>query len=592
MTDYDPDAALREAGMVGPTILGILANSLGEEDKRIRRNAAKTLGHIGPAAEAAVPALICALRREAEIDREFKKTHRDADDYARIMFEYESARVNIRDALTRIGTPAVRALIAALSDDSRELRRDAARILLEAKPKSPEALAALVQASTNLDLQLRCLSVEALGEIGSASPEVISAFAKGLRDYDERVRREAVEAIGKLGPDAALALPALVEALEDEYCSVHGRAAVVLGRLGDIAKPAVPALLKLFGEDPDGHTEVADAVTRIDPRSRRVVTSLRRQREAWDAPIACKEDLLQRIQDLGLGRWATELEGLIRPSMRIRTRRVALKSLPLGASRIGGQPDLPSDWQWPTWNGRALDFLAQIRLADVASLDDEHLLPATGWLYIFYDVKKAEQLSEEEVGFNPSCWSVLHYAGDEHLLVRIRPPFKRKDCDADSTENYRRFGGYRPCALEFAPDWMTPPASSTLFALSLAEEEDNAYSELAERPLLYSETHMGKRRSGGHRLLGHPNPVQDAVELACEIQSRARGRQEWGELINICHKPEIIAAASRWRLLLQLDSDSNAEMIWGDVGALYFMMPHESLMKRAWDDAQLVLQCG
>ena len=41
----------------------------------------------------------------------------------------------------------------------------------------------------------------------------------------------------------------------------------------------------------------------------------------------------------------------LRPSILIDATRVRLQDLPLGASRMGGIPDLPKGFEWPHWNG-------------------------------------------------------------------------------------------------------------------------------------------------------------------------------------------------------------------------------------------------
>jgi hypothetical protein len=80
-----------------------------------------------------------------------------------------------------------------------------------------------------------------------------------------------------------------------------------------------------------------------------------------------------------------------------RLSGVALRSTPvtkpiaIGRSKLGGHPDVPADFVWPTatrtGNGKSLTaplaFLAQIRLADVARHDRDHLLPASGLLLFF-----------------------------------------------------------------------------------------------------------------------------------------------------------------------------------------------------------------
>ena len=67
----------------------------------------------------------------------------------------------------------------------------------------------------------------------------------------------------------------------------------------------------------------------------------------------------------------------------------------LGATRFGGQPDVPADFVWPTYEGesydhvvkdRPLTFLAQFNCAELAKFDKEHLLPDHGLLSFFIPV--------------------------------------------------------------------------------------------------------------------------------------------------------------------------------------------------------------
>lgn len=51
------------------------------------------------------------------------------------------------------------------------------------------------------------------------------------------------------------------------------------------------------------------------------------------------------------------------------------------------------------------------------------------------------------------------------------------------------------------------------------------------------------------------------------------------------------AGASEWRLLLQIDSDDNAGMMWGDVGRLYVWIRRDDLKRRDFSRAWVVLQC-
>ncbi len=85
-------------------------------------------------------------------------------------------------------------------------------------------------------------------------------------------------------------------------------------------------------------------------------------------------------------RQAQLLKSLL-PAIGLKTRRADDESLPVGGSKFGGCPDVPSDFEWPFWeeyNGSyPLSFLCQINLADVAAYEIDNLLPKTGTLSFF-----------------------------------------------------------------------------------------------------------------------------------------------------------------------------------------------------------------
>ena len=104
---------------------------------------------------------------------------------------------------------------------------------------------------------------------------------------------------------------------------------------------------------------------------------------------------------------------------RIESRFVPAESgLPVGASRFGGQPDVPAGFTWPvfetavpedeTVKPRPLAFLAQFDCASLAPLDREGLLPKTGLLSFFYE------LGSQRWGYDPKdagCARVYWFDG-------------------------------------------------------------------------------------------------------------------------------------------------------------------------------------
>ena len=129
-----------------------------------------------------------------------------------------------------------------------------------------------------------------------------------------------------------------------------------------------------------------------------------------------------------------DLLSLVRPSIRLATQRVTCAQIELGASRIGGTPDVPPGWEWPRWmpskqrdnkfgelwrpdKPAPLGFIAQIDLSTLPQVDD--LLPSSGWLYFFYNRYC------EPWGFDPAdrgCCRVAYENADRTSLSRMQPP--------------------------------------------------------------------------------------------------------------------------------------------------------------------------
>lgn len=93
-----------------------------------------------------------------------------------------------------------------------------------------------------------------------------------------------------------------------------------------------------------------------------------------------------------------------------------------------------------------------------------------------------------------------------------------------------------------------------------------------------------------HRVGGYPEPVQGDPKLEAELVSHGlycgdpSGYNRGKEL-------RLWQGAMDWELLLQVDSDENANMMWGDVGRLYYLFRRQDLELRAFEKAWLVFQC-
>ena len=92
-------------------------------------------------------------------------------------------------------------------------------------------------------------------------------------------------------------------------------------------------------------------------------------------------------------------------------------------TRIGGEPDLPADVEWPTINGGPVPFLAQVDLAEIhAVLPIEHL-PTSGLLSVFYCPMVFEEIASPElVEILPFSFGALVFTPAENETRRHRTP--------------------------------------------------------------------------------------------------------------------------------------------------------------------------
>jgi len=269
---------------------------------------------------------------------------------------------------------------------------------------------------------------------------------------------------------------------------------------------------------------------------------------------------------------ARKLASLPLPAVRLSSRPLADEAaLQVGASRLGGMPDLTPGFRWPYWKDRPLAFLGQVNLADVARYPFCSSLPRVGVLGFFYDRE------QEAWGFDPKdrgSW-LVHFEPDPASLRRSVPPR----------------GAPSPAAYSASP--LTPSEVQTLPAadshavadLGLTSEELDMYSQV----LGQIEEQMPHGTE--HQLLGHASPIQGDMQLECQLVSNGL----------YCGDPSgyddpraqaLQAGASQWRLLMQIDTDDNVEMMWGDCGRLYFWLTKDALQRRAFEECWMILQCS
>ncbi|MEW6350861.1 MAG: YwqG family protein [Thermodesulfobacteriota bacterium] len=288
-----------------------------------------------------------------------------------------------------------------------------------------------------------------------------------------------------------------------------------------------------------------------------------------------RDQIRKTLEEKGLTRVAEKLTALAMPCVRFYTNPATGTELPVAASKLGGLPDLPPDMPWPSWTpieeASPLCFLGQINLAALAGYAFAESLPKSGMLSFFYDV---EQFTW---GFDPKdkgSWRVVYLPDSAQLSARPLP------------EQTLDYGRYEECEIRFYEGLSMPgEGSPAIEAIGLDATEATRYSAFME------EFRAGIPHEMKHQLTGHPDEVQGAMQIECQLASNGI----------YCGSPsgyedprceQLARGARDWTLLLQLDTDDHAAMMWGDMGRLYFWIREEDLHAHDFDKVWMVLQCG
>lgn len=279
-----------------------------------------------------------------------------------------------------------------------------------------------------------------------------------------------------------------------------------------------------------------------------------------------RSNIEQAFLKAGLKARIPAINQLVRNSIRLLAVPIDESKLGIGASKIGGHPDLPEDLSWPAFKGEPQSFLAQIRLVDVQQFDHEKRLPPHGMLWFFYD---ATQQTFGEQPADRAGWSIFFKADPNPRLQRLPTP------------------AGLPAASLFPACALTPSDELTLAIqpeleipnFDWSEDEQQAYENVLEA------LHTPEERAlPHHRLLGYPDTIQDDMREQCQLISN--GVTD----INDPRAARLLDGVSDWQLLLQIDSEASAKMRWANNGMLYYWIRRADLQARRFDSGWLILQ--
>ncbi len=278
-------------------------------------------------------------------------------------------------------------------------------------------------------------------------------------------------------------------------------------------------------------------------------------------------ELRIRLLVAGLNtRYGDAIESQAQPCLRFDTIAMDENELWLGCSKLGGSPDLPIGMTWPSHGDRLLDCLGQNDLLDFSQYPLCKILPPKGLLAFFLD------FSGQAEGYNPADqknWRVIFHSGPrEGLERRVRPEIGKTPAP------------FKPCRIVFhqasSPGWAEIPID----ALHLNEEQEDKYRHFID--CLPDEK--------AHQVLGGPGLIEDlgyGMQLECQFRSNGILMGEDGRPVDEARAKEVEPGAADWRLLLQLDSDEEAGMDWGD-SMISFWIRKRDLQNRNFSEVWMI----
>ena len=292
-----------------------------------------------------------------------------------------------------------------------------------------------------------------------------------------------------------------------------------------------------------------------------------------------------KLETNGLGKYFDKFQPLLRNTVRLYQKETNENDIAIGQTKIGGKPDLPNELSWLTETNivetkekkfyifntkrtesitKPLSFIAQINLSETSPFEKENLLPKAGHLYFFYS---AEQ---EAWGFDykdKNKFKVIYWNGNLSELRR-----------ADFPKDMPEYSNYKSCSVEIKSEISLPSYGHKIYE-DFADEEDDIFWEE-----VYNDGNLNK-------LLGYSDNIQNEMELECELVTNGLYCGDSSGYNNPRAK-ELEPNAKNWMLLLQIDSNEENEMMWGDVGRLYFWIKKDDMLNKNFDKSWFSLQCS
>ena len=268
-------------------------------------------------------------------------------------------------------------------------------------------------------------------------------------------------------------------------------------------------------------------------------------------------------------------------ALMISQARPAARLTPTSAAtgcHLGGAALLEPATAWPA-NAREkpLSLLCVLNLSELASLETDLELPASGILNVFYDHV------EQPAGFEPTHrdgWRLVW--ADEAAAVEAPAPSEATtfvSVGLEATQTLTIPGWEEPAVASLFPPH-TDRSDAAFSARGRCYDVEEAWAEAFEAPT-----------SSNHQVGGWPSLQQAPIWTESDLVSSGHtlGTYLDWEAAESFRSREREAL---WGLLLQIDSDDEAGWMWGDGGMLYFTMQRPFDPTTLPDAAWMILQGG
>lgn len=259
------------------------------------------------------------------------------------------------------------------------------------------------------------------------------------------------------------------------------------------------------------------------------------------------------LKENGLTAFQSQFEDICSPCVGAQVN----EEIPgVGESKVGGKPDVPDGFIWPMYDGYPLEFLCQLNCQELES----DLYPPCGIVYFFYRDNSFMTKYEEKGKVR------VFFESDLKSLSPMDPPrVKRKKLFGlmNPTVSPKT---YKQAKLSFSPSVSLPESEylSDSFSDQMEElDEFESYYNVKEELVNSRFIQIG----------GYANPVQGG-----------------GIAESIAHLSKI-GSAAEWKMILEVSSFPELDMMWGDVGRIHVFTHSRDIDNRSYENTWLEYQC-